>query len=140
MAPFRYLVVVLQLLRPRIGVQPGIPRSGNFGDVRISAHFGIPLGLLSDRIGRKKAMILGVVIYVLAAAMQLIFINPNLILLTAFISGAGHTLILLASRLFYDESLQFGKPHSSIQLEFWVNYTFRRSRQPFCRTTSIVLC
>lgn len=57
---------------------------------------GIPLGLLSDRIGRKKAMILGVVIYVSAAAMQLIFINPNLILLTAFISGAGHTLYFIS--------------------------------------------
>ena len=65
---------------------------------------GIPLGLLSDRIGRRKAMLWGVAIYVAAAGLEVIFLNPNLILLMAFISGAGHTLYFISQPPFMMKS------------------------------------
>ncbi len=57
---------------------------------------GIPLGVLSDRIGRRKAMLWGVVIYVAASGLEVIVLKPNLILLMAFISGGGHTLYFIS--------------------------------------------
>ena len=57
---------------------------------------GIPLGVLSDRIGRKKAMIWGVSIYIVAMGLEVLLLNPNMILVMAFISGAGHTLYFIS--------------------------------------------
>jgi len=57
---------------------------------------GIPLGMLSDRIGRRKAMLWGVVIYVAASGLEVIVLKPNLILLMALVSGAGHTLYFIS--------------------------------------------
>lgn len=57
---------------------------------------GIPLGVLSDRIGRRKAMLWGVAVYVIASALEVIVLQPNLILLMAFASGAGHTLYFIS--------------------------------------------
>lgn len=57
---------------------------------------GIPLGVLSDRIGRKKAMIWGVSIYIVAMGLEVLVLNPNMILVMAFISGAGHTLYFIS--------------------------------------------
>ena len=57
---------------------------------------GIPLGVLSDRIGRKKAMIWGVSIYIVAMGLEVLLLNPNMILMMAFISGAGHTLYFIS--------------------------------------------
>jgi MFS family permease len=65
---------------------------------------GIPLGLLSDRIGRRKAMLWGVAFYVAASGLEVVFLNPNLILLTAFIGGAGHMLYFISQPPFMMKS------------------------------------
>ena len=57
---------------------------------------GIPLGMLSDRIGRKRAMLLGMTFYVLGAAVEVTVLTPELILGAAFISGAGQSLFFLS--------------------------------------------
>ena len=61
---------------------------------------GIPLGLLSDRIGRKQAMILGVVIANIATALEVIIVDPTVILVASFIQGAGYTLFYLSQAPF----------------------------------------
>ena len=61
---------------------------------------GIPFGMLSDRMGRKRAMILGVVVYVVAIALEVTVLDPNLILLAAFLNGAGSTLYFLSQAPF----------------------------------------
>jgi MFS family permease len=57
--------------------------------------FGIPMGLLSDRIGRKKAMLLGIGIYTMASTMELLATERILLLALAFVSGVGGTLYFL---------------------------------------------
>jgi len=61
---------------------------------------GIPLGLLSDRIGRKPAMLLGVGLGFLALILQVTLQNPVLILLMGFIYGAVTNLYLLSQAPF----------------------------------------
>jgi len=61
---------------------------------------GIPLGLLSDRLGRKRAMLLGVGVYVVAIAIEVSALNPNLILMAAFLNGAASTLYFLSQAPF----------------------------------------
>jgi len=61
---------------------------------------GIPLGLLSDRIGRKRSMILGVAVYIVAIAVEVSVLNPNLILIAAFVNGAASTLYFLSQAPF----------------------------------------
>ena len=51
---------------------------------------GIPLGLLSDRIGRKPAMILGIAVANIATAVEVIIVDPTVILIASFIQGAGY--------------------------------------------------
>lgn len=61
---------------------------------------GIPLGMLSDRIGRKRAMILGMSFYVLGAAVEVTAPARGLILGAAFVSGAGQSLFYLSQAPF----------------------------------------
>ncbi|MBN1146283.1 MAG: MFS transporter [Anaerolineales bacterium] len=61
---------------------------------------GLPLGLLSDRIGRKKAMLLGVGVYILVTAVEVSVLSPSLILASAFIGGLAHTLFYLSQAPF----------------------------------------
>ena len=61
---------------------------------------GIPLGMLSDRIGRKRAMILGMSLYILGAAVEVTAPARGLILGAAFVSGAGQSLFFLSQAPF----------------------------------------
>ena len=56
---------------------------------------GLPMGILSDRIGRKMAMLLGIGIYALASILELLTANPTILLCMAFLSGAGRMVYLL---------------------------------------------
>jgi MFS family permease len=62
--------------------------------------FGIPLGVLSDRIGRKPAMLLGVAVSVVSIAMEVTVLDPTLILFFAFLQGLGSTLYYLSQAPF----------------------------------------
>jgi len=57
---------------------------------------GIPLGMLADRIGRKRAMLLGVAVYVLFCAVQVTTPYPTLMLVATFIEATGYTLFFLS--------------------------------------------
>lgn len=61
---------------------------------------GVPLGVFSDRIGRKKAMLLGMGVYIAASILQVTVTSPGLILAAAFISGTGSTLYYLSQAPF----------------------------------------
>src|SRR5512133_2633272 len=61
---------------------------------------GLPLGLLSDRIGRRKAMLLGLLVGTLALAMQVMVSQPALIIVLAFIGGLGNTLYAVSQAPF----------------------------------------
>lgn len=61
---------------------------------------GLPLGLLSDRIGRKRAMLLGVSVYVFAIAVEVTVVNTHMILAAAFLGGAANTLYYLSQAPF----------------------------------------
>jgi MFS family permease len=62
--------------------------------------FGVPLGALSDRIGRKPAMLLGVGLSIVALAFEVILLDPRLIVLMAFIAGIGNTLYYMSQAPF----------------------------------------
>jgi MFS family permease len=61
---------------------------------------GVPIGLLSDRIGRKTAMLLGVGIYILSTAVEVTAYTPAVILVAAFIGGSANTLYYLSQAPF----------------------------------------
>lgn len=56
---------------------------------------GIPMGILSDRIGRQRAMLLGVGIHLLGGSLELLVTHPTLLLGMAFLNGSGRMLFLL---------------------------------------------
>jgi MFS family permease len=61
---------------------------------------GVPLGLLSDRVGYKSAMLLGAGVAVAAMSMQVTLQSPDVILLMAFLSGVGTSLYYLSQTPF----------------------------------------
>jgi MFS family permease len=65
-----------------------------------SLLFGIPLGMLSDRIGRKRAMLLGSGLAIACAALEVTLLNRYLILAMAFLNG-------MAGMLFYISQAPF---------------------------------
>jgi MFS family permease len=65
-----------------------------------SLLLGIPIGLLSDRIGRRRAMLLGVAVSILCMGLQVTVASPPLILIMAFLSGAAGSLYFLSQAPF----------------------------------------
>lgn len=61
---------------------------------------GLPLGRLSDRIGQKRAMVLGVGISMIAMTVQVTVVQPVWILVASFISGAAGGLYFLSQAPF----------------------------------------
>jgi MFS family permease len=61
---------------------------------------GIPIGLLSDRIGRRRAMLLGVAVAIVCMGLQVTVASPPLILVMAFLSGAAGSLYFLSQAPF----------------------------------------
>ena len=57
--------------------------------------FGIPMGLFSDRIGRKKAILIGIGIFSIASTLELLVTDRYLLLSMAFLSSVGGTLHFL---------------------------------------------
>lgn len=57
---------------------------------------GLPLGMLTDRIGRKKAATYGLVIQVLGYGLMLLTTSSGLILVSLFVAGIGETLFFVS--------------------------------------------
>ena len=60
-----------------------------------SLIFGIPLGRLSDRIGRKASLIIGLLFYIITLLMQITFRQPAVIVISAFLSGVFSMLFII---------------------------------------------
>ena len=58
--------------------------------------FGIPIGMLSDRLGRKRSMLIGVGASIVCMGLEVTVLNPNLILLMAFLGGMANMLYFLS--------------------------------------------
>lgn len=56
---------------------------------------GLPIGILSDRLGRKQAMLLGVSVFIIANALEVTLLQPAWILAAAFFAGIGNMLFFL---------------------------------------------
>lgn len=65
-----------------------------------SVLVGLPMGMLSDRIGRRKAMQLGLIILGLGYGLQVLMPSPAMILLMGFIGGAGSSLYVISQAPF----------------------------------------
>jgi MFS family permease len=61
---------------------------------------GIPMGLLSDKIGRKRAMVLGIAVFIVAMALEVTLYDPVLILIAAFVAGGAQMLYYLSQAPF----------------------------------------
>ncbi len=57
---------------------------------------GLPLGLLSDRIGRRKSMLIGLVVGFIGMLLEIRLLNPYLIFLFGLVQGAGIMLYRVA--------------------------------------------
>jgi MFS family permease len=58
--------------------------------------FGIPIGMLSDRLGRKRSMLIGVGMSIVCMGLEVTVLNPNMILLMAFLGGMANMLYFLS--------------------------------------------
>jgi MFS family permease len=61
-----------------------------------SLIFGIPLGRLSDRIGRKASLLIGFLFYSITLLMEITFRQPALIVISAFLSGIFNMLFIIS--------------------------------------------
>ncbi|MBW6475408.1 MAG: MFS transporter [Anaerolineaceae bacterium] len=61
---------------------------------------GIPLGMLSDRIGRKPAMLIGLAMSITGMGLQLFVQSKVLLILVAFIGGTGNSLYFISQAPF----------------------------------------
>ncbi|HAF49432.1 MAG TPA: hypothetical protein DCL08_09400, partial [Anaerolineaceae bacterium] len=58
--------------------------------------FGLPLGLLSDQIGRRISMLIGLSIGFIGMFMQIHLVNPVLIFVFGLVQGAGIMLFIVS--------------------------------------------
>jgi MFS family permease len=79
---------------------------------------GIPMGRLSDRIGRRWAMIIGATLSIISMCLQVILRDPLLILMAAFITGAASSLYFLSQAPFM---MKASGPHNR-DLLFSLNF------------------
>lgn len=62
--------------------------------------FGIPIGALSDRLGRKRSLLLGVSVAVLGMGLEVTLLDPTLLLVAAFVGGLGNMLFYISQAPF----------------------------------------
>jgi MFS family permease len=85
---FNFYILELGFDRPFLGLVNSVTSIATL-------ILGIPMGILSDRISRQKAMFLGVGIHLLGASLELWTTHPTLLLCMAFLNGTGRMLFLL---------------------------------------------
>lgn len=64
----------------------------------------IPMGWISDRIGRRKSMLIGVFTYIIFCGMEVTVRDPVLIAIAAFLAGAGQALYYVSQAPFMMKS------------------------------------
>lgn len=62
--------------------------------------FGIPIGALSDRLGRKRSLLLGVSVAVVCMGLEVTLLDPTLLLVVAFVEGLGNMLFYISQAPF----------------------------------------
>jgi len=87
---FNFYILALGFDKAYLGLANGITPAATL-------VFAFPLGVLTDRIGRKRSALAGLAIVAISFLAFLLVTDRNLILLTLFISGIGETLYMVAS-------------------------------------------
>jgi len=93
---FNFYILAVRFDKEFLGLANSMPNLA-------SLLLGVPMGVVSDRMGRRKAMLLGVFIYVIMLATQLIFQVRWAILAAAFLAGVGYTLYFVSQNPFLME-------------------------------------
>lgn len=82
---------------------------------------GLPLGMLSDRIGRKPAMLIGLVMSIIGMGLQLFVHSKVLLILVAFIGGTGNSLYFISQAPFMMKVSQTDNRALMFSLNFGLN-------------------
>ena len=82
---------------------------------------GIPLGMLSDRIGRKPAMLIGLAMSITGMGLQLFVQSKVLLILVAFIGGTGNSLYFISQAPFMMKVSQTDNRALMFSLNFGLN-------------------
>lgn len=90
---FNFFILERGFGRDYLGLVNAMPSIG-------ALFLGIPIGMLSDRISRKRAMIVGVTISILCMGLEVSLNSPTLILLMAFLGGLANMLYYLSQAPF----------------------------------------
>lgn len=80
-----------------LGYDKGFLGLANSMTPAASLVLAFPLGVLTDRIGRKRAVFIGMTITAISYLLFLLVKSPTLILVTLFLSGIGEALYYVAS-------------------------------------------
>ena len=86
---FNFYILQNGFNRDFLGLVNSLPFAASF-------IFGIPLGRLSDRIGRKASLIIGFLFYSITLLMEITFRQPGLIVISAFLSGVFSMLFVIS--------------------------------------------
>ena len=86
---FNFYILQNGFNRDFLGLVNSLPFAASF-------IFGIPLGRLSDRIGRKASLIIGFLFYSITLLMEITFRQPALIVISAFLSGVFSMLFVIS--------------------------------------------
>jgi len=62
--------------------------------------FSLPLGALSNRMGRKNAMLVGMSVDILMRTLQVMVKSPELLVVVSFLEGIGYTLLIVSQAPF----------------------------------------
>ena len=94
---------------------------------------GIPMGRISDRVGRKPAMIVGIVCSGLAMLGQITFHQQALIAVMAGLTGIFNMLLLVSLSPLMMKLSGSGESYPALQSQLWIADTGRCGRQSLCR-------
>ncbi len=86
---FNFYILQNGFNRDFLGLVNSLPFAASF-------IFGIPLGRLSDRIGRKASLIIGFLFYSITLLMEITFRQSTLIVISAFLSGVFNMLFIIS--------------------------------------------
>jgi MFS family permease len=94
---FNFYILALGYDKQYLGILNSLPSLATL-------VFSIPMGYISDRIGRKKSMLIGVFTYILFCGVEVTVRNPILIGIAAFMAGAGQALYYVSQAPFMMKS------------------------------------